>query len=131
MLALTAFFRLLDEIFKLLHARFSFANRNFQVAFQTLAFSWDIEDELAQLLHELRIADSSCAPSMHAVVALRIEVAIGKKSRFLPISQRFSFSIMEQGYDSVFVIDIGLFPYEGILHLVERLLEVFLIFSNQ
>ena len=76
LLTFLAFFSLVDEAFQSLHSFFSFTNGDLKVEFKSLAFAWNIEDELGKLSHELCITNYSCAPSVHAEVALRVEVAI-------------------------------------------------------
>lgn len=58
-------------------------------------------------------------------------MTVGEKTCLTPEVQRFSLFVVEEGHNAFLVVDIGLFAYEGSLHLVDRLLEEFLVLSDQ
>ena len=58
-------------------------------------------------------------------------MAVGKESCLTPPVQSFALLVVEQGDNASFVVDVGLLANKGSLHLVNGLLEKFLILPDQ
>lgn len=124
-------FSLSDELFEDSHTLFSFTHANKEIGMQGFSLSWHTEDEFLHLTDKLCIRDTACAPPMHTEVAHRVEMTITEQTSLTPPMQSLAFFVMEEGHNSFLVVHVSLLSNEWALHLVNRLLEKFLIFSDQ
>ena len=67
---------------------------------------------------------------MHAVVALRVEMAVRLSLGLLPEIQSLVLLPTEKSNDSLFVEDVHLLANERFLHLVESSLEELFVFTD-
>lgn len=98
---------------------------------QSLSFARYVKDELLHLLEQLLVGYAACAPSMHTEIALRVEVTIRKDASLTPEVQCFALFIVKESHNTFLVEDIGLFADKGAFHLVDGLLEEFLVLADQ
>lgn len=124
-------FDLGDVLFEDAHSLLPLTHGDQEEAVQSLTFSLDTKDELFHLLDQLLVGDLSRAPAMHAEVALGVEVAIGKETGLTPPGQSLSLLVVEQGHDTLLVVDVGFLANVGVLHFVNGLLEEFFVLSNE
>ena len=96
-----------------------------------LTLALDTKDKLFHLSAQLGIRDLSSAPAMHAEVALRVEVTIGKQASLTPPSKCLSLLVMEERNDALLVVNICFVAHVWVLHLVDGLLEELFILANK
>ena len=68
---------------------------------------------------------------MHAEVALRVKMAIGKNSGLTPVMQRVTLLVMEKSHNALFVEDVSFPADKWGLHLIDLLLEELFVFTGQ
>ena len=58
-------------------------------------------------------------------------MAVGEEPGLAPPVQSLTFLVLEQGNDAFLIKDIGLLAHERSFHLVDRLLEEFLVLPDE
>ena len=58
-------------------------------------------------------------------------MAVGEEPGLAPPVQSLTFLVLEQGNNAFLIKDIGLFAHERCFHLVDRLLEEFLVLPDE